>query len=238
MPSKKLFKYLLFLLLILNLFFLSATVTHNLVLKGEMVKVPDLIGKTLQEAKLELTTRRLSLSLRGAQFSDQWEKGKIALQEPSPGSKIEFNKAVRVYLSAGSERVIVPDIEGRMLKSASQILTDVDLKKGKTTQVHTFQYAAGKIIAQQPSSSTEVGRNSAVNLLVSQGEREKKYLMPDLIGRRYESVKAKLEEMDFRVGVVRYSYYPGLDPGIIIKQLPPHGYRVQKRNLITLEVSK
>lgn len=229
---------MLFLLLILNLFFLSATVTHNLVLKGEMVKVPDLIGKTLQEAKLELTTRRLSLSLRGAQFSDQWEKGKIALQEPSPGSKIEFNKAVRVYLSAGSERVIVPDIEGRMLKSASQILTDVDLKKGKTTQVHTFQYAAGKIIAQQPSSSTEVGRNSAVNLLVSQGEREKKYLMPDLIGRRYESVKAKLEEMDFRVGVVRYSYYPGLDPGIIIKQLPPHGYRVQKRNLITLEVSK
>jgi len=238
MPSEKLFNYLLILLLILNIFFISATITNHLVLKGEMVKVPDIIGKTPQEAKSELVKKKLSLSLRGTQFSSKWEKGIIAVQEPSPGSKIEFNKAVRVYLSAGSEIVTVPDIAGRMLKSANDILNQVGLRKGKTAQAHTSQYAAGKVIAQQPTSSTEVGRNSAINLLISQGEREKKYLMPDLIGKRYEYVKARLEALEFRVGVVRYSYYPGLEPGIIIKQLPPHGYRVQKRNLITLEVSK
>ena len=62
--------------------------------------------------------------------------------------------------------------------------------------------------------------------------------MPDLIGKKSAPVISKLKRMDFRVGVVRYSYYPGLEPGIIIKLLPPHGYRIQKNNLITLEVSK
>lgn len=203
-----------------------------------MVTLPDLVGKTVEEAKVELAKKRLSLTLRDVQFDHRWERGKITQQNPSAGSKIKIHKAVKVTLSAGGEKVIVPNLEGKTLKSASQILKDAGLRRGKNSQVHSSDRAAGKIIAQQPPLLEKVGRNTQVSLLVSQGEREKKYLMPDLIGKKAAPVIAKLKRMDFRVGVVRYSYYPGLEPGIIIKQLPPHGYRIQKNNLITLEVSK
>lgn len=62
--------------------------------------------------------------------------------------------------------------------------------------------------------------------------------MPDLLGKRADFVRAKLKEMEFNVGDVRYAYYPRLESGIVIKQFPRHGYLIQKRNLITLEVSK
>jgi len=238
MKPKKIFNYLLYLLLLLNLFFLSAILSYRSFIKGEMVTLPNLIGKTLEEAKIELAKKKLSVTIKDVQFNNNWERGKIINQNPSSGSRIKINKSVKVVLSAGSERVIVPALEGKTLKAASQILKDVGLRKGKISQIHSSQYAAGKIIAQHPPLLEEVGSNSPVSFLISQGKREKKYLMPDLIGKKAKNVITKLKEMEFRVGVVRYSYYPGLEQGIIIKQVPPHGYRIQKRNLITLEVSK
>lgn len=238
MPPKKVFDFVLYILLLSTTFFLSAALSSQIILKGEIVTLPDLVGKTLDEAKTELARKKLSIALRGIQPDDNWQRGKIIFQEPSAGSKIKVNKVVKVVLSGGSEKILVPRLTGRSLEVSSQILKDAGLLRGKISQVHTPQYAAGKVIAQQPLPSEEVERNSPVGLLVSQGEWEEKYLMPDLIGKQARAVMAKIKEMEFKIADVRYSYYPGLEPGIIIKQFPPPGYRIQKRNLITLEVSK
>lgn len=238
MQIKKIFNSLIYILIFLNIIFLSSILSYQVTLKGEMVTLPGLIGKSLEEAKNELARKKLSIAQRGVQFNNRWEKGKVIYQDPSPNSKIKINKVVKVILSAGSEKVEAPRLIGQNLQSIGEILREAGLRKGKTSQVHTSRFAAGKIIAQYPLASEEVGRNTNVSLLVSQGENEKKYLMPDLIGKRADFVIAKLKEMNFNVGDVRYAYYPRLGSGIVIKQTPPHGYRIQKRNLITLEVSK
>ena len=159
-------------------------------------------------------------------------------QDPSPGSRVKINKAVKVILSAGSEKVVVPRLIGRSFQSIREILSETGLARGKVSQVHTSRYAAGKIISQYPLPEEEVARNSPLSLLVSQGERAKKYLMPDLIGKQAEIVLEKLKSSNFRVEVVGYSYYPGQESGIILKQFPDPGYSIQKNYPITLEVSK
>jgi beta-lactam-binding protein with PASTA domain len=62
--------------------------------------------------------------------------------------------------------------------------------------------------------------------------------MPDLIGKKAVNVIAQLNSMDFNIGNIRHRYYRGLDSGIIINQSPAPGSKIQKRNRITLEVSK
>lgn len=238
MKKKKIYNYLIYLLSLLILFFLSANISFQVVMKGEMVSLPNLIGKTMNEAKQELAKKKLSLVQKGTQFSTKWPQGQIIFQEPPPGSKLKLNKKVKVILSAGSQLVVVPKLIGKNLQSINPILGEAGLKKGKISQAHTSKYAAGKIIAQQPLPLAKVPRNSSVSFLVSQGQREKKYVMPDLIGKPAARIIARLKEMDFKVEDIRYVYYPGLESGIIIKQFPPQGFRIQKRNLITLEVSK
>ncbi len=238
MQTKKLFKSIFYTLIFLNIFFLSSILSHQVTLRGERVTLPDLVGKNLEKAKDELAKKKLLVAQKGVQFSSRWEKGKIIHQEPSPGSKIKINKVVKVILSAGSEKVNVPQLIGKNLQSIGEILRKAGLRKGEISQAHTSKYAAGKIIAQHPLASEEVGRNSYVSFLVSQGKNEKKYIMPDLIGKRADFVRSQLKEMDFNVGDLRYEYYPRIDSGIVIKQTPEHGFRIQKRNLITLVVSK
>jgi len=238
MPNKKAIDYAIYALLYLILFFLAANLSSQIMLRGELVALPDLKGKSLEEARLELASKKTSLVIKDHQFDVRLEKGRIISQEPEAGSRVRANRTVKVTVSAGSESVVVPNLERRSLEYAAQTLKSLGLRKGRVSQIHTPQYAAGRIIAQQPPALLEVGRNTAVNFLVSQGAWEARYIMPDLIEKNAEAVIRQLKAMDFQVTEVHYSYYPGLGPGIIIKQTPVLGFRIQKRNQIALEVSK
>lgn len=238
MRSTRAFNLTLFILIFLIVFFMSSILSFRLVLKGERISLPKIIGKTMEEAGAELAKKNILIEVKGEQFHNRFEQGKIISQDPSPGSKIKLNKAVKVILSAGRENVIVPQLKGRSYQSIAQLLKESGLRQGEISQIHTSQYAAGKIIAQFPEASEEVKRNSPISLIVSQGEWEKKYLVPDLIGKHAETVMAKLKELNFSVVDLRYANYPGRDSGIIIKQSPPLGYPIQKNYPITLEVSK
>lgn len=238
MSRKKVLNYAVLLLLFLNLFFISAILSFQITLSGEMVSLPDLTGKTLEEARDVLETKKIQLVQSGVRLHQFYERGKIIFQDPPANSKVKINTETRVVLSAGKEKVIVPDLFGKNLQEIRPILDEAGLREGKISHVHTIKYAAGKIIGQYPLPEEEVGRDTSVSLLVSQGQNEIRYLMPDLIGKKAASSIAQLKQMDFNVSDVRYRYYRGLDSGIIINQSPAPGSKVQKRNRITLEVSK
>jgi serine/threonine-protein kinase len=238
MESRKVSNYVAFVLIFFIVFLLSTILSFRIILKGEMVTLPNLVGKTLEEAGPELARRKLSVEQTGAQFDTRWERGKIISQDPPSGSKLKINKVVKVVLSAGTEKVIVPRLIGRNFQNSNQILKEAGLRGGIVSQVHTSRFSAGRILSQYPHPMAELGSNSPVSLLISRGEKEVHYLMPDLIGKKAETVLAKLKELDFRVEDIRYTSYPGLDPGVTIKQFPPQGYLIQKKYPITLEVSK
>jgi eukaryotic-like serine/threonine-protein kinase len=239
MPWNRVLFYLKILLIFLAVFFLSAILASRFVQKGDFVSVPDLAGKTLAEAGAELTGKRLAVQESGTEFSDRFERGRIMLQDPPAGSRIRVNRNIKVVVSGGSEMIEVPQLAGRSLEAAVKSLAEIGLEKGQVSQIHTPRYAAGRIIAQEPApGSPAVRRNSAVDLLVSQGEIEPKYVMPDLIERQAAPAIARLNGLGFRVADIRYSYYPGHDPGVIINQFPRAGYSVSKRSLVSLEVSR
>lgn len=229
---------LLYTLIFLIIFFSSSVFAYRYVLKGEMVSVPNLIGETFEDAKMTLSRRRLSINQMGIQFDTRYERGRIIFHEPSEGSKIKINSVVKVILSAGKEKVIIPRLRGENFQNIGPVLSEAGIARGKISHMHNPKYAAGRIMAQFPPSLEEVGRGTPVSLLVSEGEWEEKYLMPDLIGMKSEDVIPWLEELNFKVEDVRNTYYPGLSSGIIIKQHPRQGFMIQKNYPITLEVSK
>lgn len=238
MAKKLLYNLALSSLLFLILFFLSAVIFSQVLLKSEAVTVPDLTGKTVGQARTELAKKDLSVAQNGTESSDRWERGLIVRQDPAAGSRIRVTKVVRVMTSSGSEKVTVPDLVGKSLDEALTLLQAGSLAKGKLTQVHTPRFPAGRILDQKPKPGSVVERNLPVGLLLSQGDVDDRFIMPDLIGRRADRVIGRLKALDFKVADIRYVYYFGAAAGIIIKQDPPSGFRVQKRNRISLEVSR
>ncbi len=238
MSVQNILKTALYILIFLNLFFISAIIAYQVTLRGEVVSVPDLAGKTFEEARSQLNAKKLTIAQSGIRLDERFDRGKIVFQDPPADKKIKLHQTIRVILSAGKEKVEVPRLIGRSFQMISSVLKDTGLKKGRNSHIYTNQYAAGRIIAQSPLPDESVAKGSRISLLVSEGAREQRYLMPDLIGRHAERVIAQLKDLGFRVSDLRESYYPGIESGIIIKQFPKQGYPVQKRNLITLEVSK
>ena len=238
MPIKKTLNIALYALIFLNLFFLSAVISYQVTFHGETVRVPDLTGMTFDEAYSELSAKKLTLVQAGIQLHEKYEKGQIIIQDPPDGSRLKLLQEIKVVLSGGKEKVIVPRMRGRSFQLISTTLDEYGLFKGRDAHVYSPAYSAGRIIAQSPLAEQEVPKGTRVSFLVSEGERGRKYLMPDLIGRREADARAQLEARGFRVADIRPTYYPGVESGIIVNQFPRQGSPVQTRNLITLEVSK
>ena len=238
MPIKKIYKPVFFTLLILDLFLLSAVASFRFTLAGEVVNLPNLINKTFDEVKSDLAEKKLTVVQSGYQLHHSIEKGRIIYQDPQANSKLKLNGVVKVILSSGKEKVPVPRLVNKMEQSVNPLLREAGLRKGKISHIFTPKHAAGRIVSQYPPTDSEVGRESRVSLLVSQGKNEDIFIMPDLLGRRAEPVIELLENLEFRVGDTRRAVYIGLEAGIIIHQTPQQGFPIKKRTLITLEVSK
>lgn len=238
MANKVLYSAAVSTLLFFILFFLSAIIFSQVLLRSEVVTVPDLTGKPVTQARAELQKKDLTVAQKGTEANDRIEKGLIVRQDPAPGSRIRTTRVVQVFTSSGSGTVAVPDLAEKPLEEALTLLQAAGLTRGKMTQVHTRRLPAGRILDQRPVRGAVVERGFSVGLLLSQGDLDARYVMPDLIGRRADGIIGRLDAWGFKVADIRYVYYPGAPAGLIVKQDPPNGFRIQKRNRISFEVSR
>jgi len=100
-------------LLVLIFFFGGAVISSQIILSDEMVYVPDIAGKTIDQARQELKKRDLGLAVSGYQFSEQVDRGRIISQDPAPGSRLKVNRQIQVVVGSGSESVTVPLYAGK-----------------------------------------------------------------------------------------------------------------------------
>ncbi len=93
-------------------------------------------------------------------------------------------------------------------------------------------------MVQRPPAGEADLSAGGVSLLVSRGPDGASYVMPDLIGRPAAPALASLHAAGLRVEAVNYRSYPGVEPGVVLRQVPPSGHRVSARTALTLDVSK
>ncbi len=91
------------------------------------------------------------------------------------------------------------------------------------------------MIAQDPPPQSH---NATVTLLVNRGQAGPTFVMPDLIGTPAIRVAEILRARGFRVSIVAEVPYPGIPPGIVIKQTPQAGFEIASGEQIALEVSR
>jgi len=86
--------------------------------------VPDLTGREVPEAVLVLEAVGLKLAEAGNRFHDEVPRGRIAAQEPAPGTTFKRGRSVQVFTSLGPTRSRVPRLEGSTLTEARRELEE------------------------------------------------------------------------------------------------------------------
>jgi len=217
-------------------YMLFAFGSMRLALRTRQVEVPDLTNDTANEATAIATDLGLSVRVDETRRPDvKIGAGRVLAQEPAPGSTSRRQRSIRVWLSAGERASIVPALVGETQRAAELRLAQDGLTLASVSEIRSHTTSPDVVLAQMPPARSA---SPQVALLVNRGESGASYVMPDLIGMHGERAADVLRGRGFRVAVVGSTPYPGVGPGIVIRQGPQAGFQIGPGEPISLEVSR
>ncbi len=224
--TKKFLKISALFLALLALVIVSAALTMKLVTWGRTVTVPDISGKDMATALVELKNSGLDIKVERQEHHPKVPAGYIITQSPLPGSSVKKGRDVLVIVSLGSEEVTVPELTGANVRRAMVQLKQVGLEPGEVLRVN-YQAARDEIIMQQPEGSAVIQKGESVSLLVSDGPSPLKYIAPDLTGMALADAASVVKPM----GVTIAATGTGRQ---VVAQDPKAGYPVVQGSQVSV----
>ena len=163
----------------------------------EEVLIPDVTGKYLEEALLEMQIRELypKINLR---YSDApGDKGKVLSQDPVAGSIAKAGRRIDLVVSSGVLVDQVGDYTGMKLTELENRLSVLFSGKQPLITLAEPMYIAdpsdpGTILSQNPLPGTMLAEPVALDLVVSKGPTNEEVKIPELIDMSISELLAQL----------------------------------------------
>ena len=189
---------------------------------SDKVKVPDVLGMTLEEAKKALNDEKLGFKYEYG-YSKEDDVDKVYDTNPEIGSFVDKNTTITVYISKGVKKVEMVDVLGKTQNEAEEAIIKAELK-------YTFQYKEttddsliGKVESTDPVAGTMVNAGTQVTVVLYKGKNEVNIKMPDLSNKSEADAKKELEDLGFDINNVgvEYTYDNEIKEGNVITQNGP-----------------
>ncbi len=217
-------------------FLLFFGVALRVALRAREVKVPVLVGKTVNDASQSLGALGLTLKIDPARRADpRVPPNQIMQQDPPAGVATRTQRSIRVWLSTGPLTTTIPELVGQTERTARLRMEQDGVEVDSVSEFRSPDYPADAVVSQDPPPEAKSPR---VSLLLNRGEQSTTYVMPDVIGTDGARVADALRASGFRVSIVGSQPYPGVPPGTVVRQQPQGGFRVAASDPISLEVSR
>ncbi len=215
------FTVLLLLLFIVGAALLSAQWALNVVLHSRPeVTVPDLSGKSLEQSLDILSPLGLSMAKDGVEFDENFPSGAVLRQAPPAGLKVREGKVVRVTVSSGGKVAFVPELSGKTLAEAQNLLRAAGMAPGALTQAYSQSHPDGEVLEQNPAAGIVGGHGQMVDLKISKGPPpEGTLLMPDFMNRPVTLARQWAEDNKVKVQTTQETRGDVM-AGLVLRQTP------------------
>lgn len=138
------------------------------------ITVPDLTGKTAEEAQKALTVSGLKYAKGAAEYSDSVEKDHVVRQDIAAGTAVAKDTVVTYYLSLGSEGTEVPNVVGKREGAATTELNNAGFYVN-ADYAPSDTVESGLVISQSPAAGEKLKDGESVNIVVSTGKTKSTY---------------------------------------------------------------
>ena len=151
----------------------GATVTYYISKGPELVKVPDLLGKTKSQAKTALTKIGLKLGSNvTTSYSSNFAKNRVCVQSKSSGTMVKKGTTVDITLSLGEEKTYTYKMSGPMRIDSNPF--DYETDPAATIKIVLSQDGKTKTILNRTLTYNDVplsiSEDEVIGYSASQGE--------------------------------------------------------------------
>ena len=189
-----------------------------------MVAVPNLVGKTEDEAAALLEEEKLGKQMIGEENSTQ-EKGRISSQDIPAGTKVEQYTTIKYYISKGQQEITIPELSGQTGVDAQQTLEDMGLTVTVQKEYSEADDSGwplvepGYVMSVSPEAGTSMKSGDSVTLTVSRGlDHGDTAQIPNVVGMtKNEALTALGKWVDIQVTEQQSAEVPA---GQVISQDP------------------
>ena len=207
--------------------------TEQNTVEEKMIEVPNLVGKTEDEAVETVKNSGIGIRYVGEEPSDEYDKGIICYQETEAGTKVPENSTINYKLSSGTAVITVPDVTGKTQGEAEAMLTEMGFTVN-ISKSYSTDYEAGQVVTQEPAANTQVKAAESINLEVSMGAQYDGFTVPSVVGMSEADAKNALAPLDV---VVQSEASETVPTGQVMAQSLAEGVYVDKGTTITITVS-
>ena len=203
------------------------------------IDLPNVVGLSKEEAQLQIEGAKLKYEVEKEEYNKEVPEGFVISQDPSYSDKyhsVKQGSTVKVVISKGIEKAIVPKVVGMKKDEAIEALEKANLK-AEVIEETSKTVEAGYVISQETEENTEVSAGDSIQIHVSTGTGIKQVTMISVIGKTEEQAKSELEGIGLKV-TIGYEENTSKDSGIVLKQSIDTGKVIDEGTTVSITVNK
>ncbi|MBC9726398.1 Stk1 family PASTA domain-containing Ser/Thr kinase [Streptomyces sp. TRM68367] len=141
----------------------GSTITLTVAKEAEKSTVPDVTGRTCDEARAQMTANQLVGNCVEVDTNDDNLVGKVIGTDPAANTEVAKNSAVTIQIGkkAQKEQVQVPNVNNQPLDAARKLIEDAGLQVGN---ISGSQDGNALVFGSNPGQGSTVDRGTRVDL--------------------------------------------------------------------------
>jgi beta-lactam-binding protein with PASTA domain len=212
---------------------------------GAEVTLPNFQGMTPQDALNKASELGVELTIDNRLYSAEVPAGRILAQSPSPGVVVRREWHVRATESLGPQRVAIPNLVGKPERAATIEARRLGLALGAVARMPFPTNAPDTVIAQDPQAGAAGVEQPSISVVLADPmpPTVAAFVMPDLTGQPYTTATQILTRAGLKLApeiITPANTLPQQptqpQPGTVLTQTPPPGYRIEPNTPIQLTV--
>jgi beta-lactam-binding protein with PASTA domain len=213
----------------------TGTTVKLVISAGDLVEIPDVRGKELDDARKKITSGN-KLTVGREEYRQDCRVNEVLQQDPLPTKQKTADRGTAINLvvgSLGDNPVIIPPFRTR---ESAEIFVNENRLRLKRVREEESEATAGTVLRQSPKANRQFGRNCPVDIELTVAIPIVYVDIENYVNQPVDVVEQRLRALDL-FPLVRHQNYSDATPGTVIQQSPAGPTRVRHRSFVYLVVA-
>ena len=200
---------------------------------SEQVKLPNFVGQIYNDI---LESQKYDFEFyKEEKFSSEIAEGVVMEQNPKPDKMVYSDSRVKLVVSKGPERLMVPDFQNMTYTQYTQLLKQQGLAYVEMP-IYDENTPVDIVCNTNPQPRQEVEIGDVIEVYYSLGPRTEDQVMRNFVNMPYVSAKSQLDSLGITIAEAT-KVDSNKPEGTIISQEPPYGTKLTKDTVVKFTIS-